>query len=72
MPAIEFEVVCSKCGKGLCGTVKVEHSRWTTTISLPPCEKCIENAYDDGHSDGYDEGLSEGYEAVLEGGSDDA
>ena len=72
MPAIEFEVVCSKRGHGLCNTVKVESSRWTTTITLPPCEKCIEHAYDDGHSDGYDEGHAEGYEAGLEGGSNDA
>lgn len=75
---IEFEVWCSQCGAGICGNADVRRGRGyggTQRVYIQPCERCIENASDEGydlgwevgsergHEDGYKEGYDEGYKA---------
>lgn len=50
MPQIEVEVWCS-CGNGLCGQ---SESRGRGIV-VEPCEKCLENARSEGHTEGYTE-----------------
>ena len=50
MPSIKFEIWCS-CGNGLCNqTREVEGG-----VSVEPCEKCLDAAKEEGHTDGYNE-----------------
>ncbi len=37
---VEFEIWCSVCGAGLCGTVDVIG----TDVYIPPCESCLNEA----------------------------
>jgi len=65
MPSIEveFEVWCSKCGAGLCLNVTPRQSRGygsqTPGVDIEPCEKCLENAREEGYQEGFDEGKAE-------------
>jgi len=53
---VEFEVYCS-CGNGLCGqTTDGGENKWGSYITVEPCEKCLDQKYDEGHEDGYEEG----------------
>lgn len=69
MPTVEIsgevEVWCATCGAGLCLTVTTNGS----SVNVPPCERCMENArqegYGEGHTAGYDEGYGDG-EALSE------
>ena len=57
MPTIETEVeVYCSCGEGLCGQSKASGGRWGSTITVEPCEKCLDNA----HTEGYNERDREG------------
>lgn len=72
MPSIDFSVYCDKCGAGLCNETTVRHDSAEVSISIEPCETCLENAdeegfergkeegYDDGKQDGHKEGYEEG------------
>ena len=52
---IEIEVWCSSCGEGLCN-----QSRGVTGgIEVKPCEKCMQQKYDDGCEYGYERGQKE-------------
>jgi hypothetical protein len=46
-PKIEIEVWCS-CGNGLCSQTKVSG----TSLTVDPCEECLEEAHDEGKADG--------------------
>jgi hypothetical protein len=68
---IEFEVWCSKCGAGLCGNAYVKSAqgyRGSQRVYIEPCEKCLENSYDEGVLAGHDEGKSEGYDEGYQDG----
>lgn len=54
---VEIEVWCS-CGNGLCNVTTVDG----TSITVEPCEVCMEAA----RQDGYDDGYSVGYEEARE------
>jgi hypothetical protein len=59
---LEFEVYCGKCGAGLCGncTEGKTPGRGAPLIKVDPCEKCLENAKDEGDTEGYERGLADG------------
>jgi hypothetical protein len=50
---VEVEVWCGTCGDGLCRTVNVRGN----SITVSPCERCIEDAKRDGYNSGYDDGV---------------
>jgi len=54
---VNIEVWCS-CGEGLCGQTRAQRGSFT----VEPCEKCLENA----RQEGYDEGHEDGYLAAVE------
>ena len=56
MPAftVEFEVVCAKCGNGLCRQSYAEDKRGFV-VNVEPCDKCLRQSYDDGFNDGNQE-----------------
>ena len=56
---VEFEVVCS-CGNGLCRQVSATSKNGVFSVSVEPCEKCMEREYDKGNESGYDMGYSHG------------
>ncbi len=64
MPEIEVEVWCS-CGEGLCSQTR---SMWavrkacSNSLTVEPCEKCLEKARDEGYEKGYEEGFEKGKE----------
>jgi hypothetical protein len=57
MPLIYFEVLCAKCGKGLCNLTTVDE-RNGVKLEVKPCPECLKNA----ESDGFDKGFFEGRE----------
>jgi len=57
---LRFDVFCSVCGAGLCETVIENDSVRGKSISIPPCEFCLEKAKDESRAEGYEEGLAEG------------
>jgi hypothetical protein len=61
MPLIYFEVICAKCGRGLCNLTTVDE-RSGVTLEIKPCPECLKNA----ESDGFDKGFSKGCEAFKE------
>jgi hypothetical protein len=62
---VEFEVFCS-CGNGLCNQTTVEYKHGGQRVIIEPCDKCLQNAMDEGYaegeSDGYGDGFKEGEE----------
>ena len=57
---IEFEVLCARCGNGLCrNTSTREGYRGRLIAEVEPCENCLADA----RSEGYDEGFENGKEA---------
>ncbi len=70
MPEIEvdIEIFCARCGEGLCSntTAGRTHGRKYPFFNVSPCEKCLEESYDNGREkgmkEGYDDGNSDGYE----------
>ena len=58
MPAFEvvFEVVCGKCGAGLCNQTETRKAlRGTDYITVDPCEKCLDEARYEGFAQGEQE-----------------
>ena len=60
MVDVDFSVYCAKCGAGLCGNRSTDDKRMK--MDVEPCDKCLENARDDGYSSGHDEGYQKGIE----------
>lgn len=58
---VEFEVYCGKCGAGLCQQSEVRKGDWRSQpgINVDPCEKCLEEAKDEGDEEGYQRGQEE-------------
>lgn len=56
---IDFEVWCS-CGNSLCNQASTNNSGKSPSVTIEPCEKCINSARDEGYDDGYEQGLDEG------------
>lgn len=59
---IEFDMYCAKCGKGLCNQTEVcppSHSKSGISVHVEPCERCIDEALDQGYEKGVDETQSE-------------
>ena len=55
---LEFEVLCEKCGAGLCNKSSTRDSlrRSMPQVTVEPCSKCLDNADDAGYNRGYQEG----------------
>ena len=49
---VSFSCYCSKCGAGMCGNVEVSESGRGIRLDIEPCEKCIENANEEGFEGG--------------------
>lgn len=47
---IEFEAWCAECGAGLCGNITDTSNfrRRLPSISIEPCQQCLERHYDAG------------------------
>lgn len=64
---VEFEVWCS-CGAGLCRQTKANG----TSVTVEPCESCLDTAREegkeDGDTEGYERGREEGYRDGYEAG----
>ena len=52
---IDFSVYCGKCGAGLCGNTTVESRYGKHSITIDPCETCLENARDEGREEAKNE-----------------
>ena len=50
---VDLEAWCQRCGAGLCSNITAR--KQAGRISIEPCEKCLENARDEG----FDAGKSE-------------
>jgi len=55
---VDFEVFCG-CGAGLCNQSKGTSSCNGLTVTVEPCEKCIEKAREEGYDEGYEEARKE-------------
>jgi hypothetical protein len=55
MPLIYFEVLCAKCGKGLCKLTTVDQ-RSGINIEIKPCPECLKVAENDGYNRGFIQG----------------
>jgi hypothetical protein len=52
----QFEVFCSKCGAGLCMNTTVRDPtsyNGVPGVYVEPCEKCRDDAHDEGFDEGY-------------------
>lgn len=54
----EFEVWCANCGAGICGNFR-ERTRRPGVFDADPCEKCLENAREEGSATGFHERQTE-------------
>ncbi|MEN6461095.1 MAG: hypothetical protein ABFC94_06990 [Syntrophomonas sp.] len=59
MPLIYFEVLCAKCGNGLCNLTTVDE-RSGVKLEVKPCPECLKDA----ESDGFDKGFFKGCEVT--------
>ena len=69
---VNIEIYCAVCGNGICqnATPRTQSSGYNNepTFDIEPCEVCLENAKNEGHSEGHSEGHTEGYdEGYAEG-----
>lgn len=58
---INLTFECSQCGNELEVT-----SDGNDTISIDPCEECLEAKYEEGYDEGTEDGFTEGYEEGKE------
>lgn len=59
---VEFEVFCQECGAGLCSQ-STGHSAQgihSAFVEVQPCEKCLEQRFDEGYQRGIVSDLSGG------------
>ena len=61
MPILEldFEVYCGRCGDGLCNnSTEGRTTGWGQPfIKVEPCEKCLNESFEDGKKQGAEEAL---------------
>ena len=57
MPDIEvnIEIFCARCGAGICNNASTIRHRNQDAFSIEPCEKCLEESYNDGYKKGEEE-----------------
>lgn len=55
---VEIEVWCS-CGHGLCGQTVTGTNRSLPTVTVEPCTRCLDKAWEQGKNEGYDEAKKE-------------
>lgn len=76
MPDMEvtasFEVYRAKCGAGICNNTSVDYCGNIPKLRIEPCERCLDQAYTEGDSEGYDRGGKEGHKAGYDEGYQDA
>jgi len=50
---LDFEVYCARCGAGLCNncTEGKTRGRGIPMITVEPCDKCLEEKYEEGRAD---------------------
>jgi hypothetical protein len=63
---IEFEVECDECGASLTASVTPGTYRTNQVVKVEPCEKCVEDAKDEGIDEGKAEGFESGKQAALD------
>jgi len=57
---VEFEIFCAECGTDLGNGVEVKEAEaFEDYVFVPPCEKCLEAAKDEGDAEGYAQGEQE-------------
>lgn len=58
---VDFEVFCSDCESGICSnyTYRSSFGRGAHQFVAEPCEKCLNNARDEGYEKGYKEAKKE-------------
>lgn len=51
--SVDFEVICSRCGLGLCRYSIAEdaHRGRSPRVSVEPCDRCAGEEYDRGYRD---------------------
>lgn len=52
--SIDIELYCNTCGSGICGNGMATYTRRQPCFRIDACEKCTENARDDGYEKGYE------------------
>ena len=59
---VEFEVFCQECGAGLCqqSTGHPPGRSSSAFVEVQPCEKCLEQKFDEGYHQGVVSDLSVG------------
>jgi hypothetical protein len=53
---VNIEIFCD-CGEGLCN----QSVGGDGSITVSPCERCVEEARSESYNDGYDAGYEDGY-----------
>lgn len=63
MPKLEayFEVVCGRCGQGLCNKTRVSYTHKVPLVEVEPCQNCIDVKAAVEEAKGYRQGYNEGY-----------
>lgn len=56
--SVDFDVYCS-CGAPLCDQTDVSQDRYGAKLTVEPCQKCLDEARDNGFNDGWKEGTKE-------------
>ena len=57
---VDINVYCS-CGEGLCNQSKIKNDRYGISLTVEPCQKCLDRAKDSGKDEGESEGYDNGY-----------
>ena len=54
---IDISIYCETCGAGICNNATVRANG--VTLDIEPCERCLENARDEGYNEGLEAGRKE-------------
>lgn len=65
--SVDFEVFCRECKSGICSNYEYRssHNRGAHQFTAEPCDKCLENAREEGYDKGYADAKKE-FECYLE------
>lgn len=55
---VDVQVYCGGCGAGICGNVT--QGKREGEIHIDPCDKCLDEAKNEGFAEGNDEGYEQG------------
>lgn len=60
---VNIEMYCATCGAAMCSNATSQtpssFSKNEPTFEIEPCEVCLQQVRDEGHTAGYDEGYQE-------------